>query len=204
MKSQVFDLKANAQKLRNGEEVTASSFNFAHSLTSIASPSHAPAAASAAASSADSADLTKKKEKKKKDPNEPKKPPTAYNLFSKKYFKIIQDEVVAEDLKNPPGDDAEKPFRRGMIILGDRWKNITVDDRAELDVEVKKLQDAHSIELAQYNSDHGIVAKKEPKNRKRKDSEASSSSTSAPTAALPQSDELEKSQQKKEKKERKK
>jgi len=76
--------------------------------------------------------------KKPRDPNAPKRPATAYFLFTNKIRK-------ATTAANP-----EMKITQLAKVMGQKWKEISEDEKKELQAEADRLKEEHKIKVAEY------------------------------------------------------
>merc|ERR1719499_105600 len=81
---------------------------------------------------------SKKAAKKPKDVNAPKKPPTAYFIFTAK----IRAETTAA---NP-----EMKITQIAKVMGQKWKEISEEEKKEYQDEAAKLKEQHKITVEEY------------------------------------------------------
>lgn len=104
--------------------------------------------------------VTKKGKKRKKDPNAPKRPQTAFFVFSTKHREEVKEEL-GEGAR--VGDIAKR--------LGEKWKELTDEDKLEYSEEAAKQKGAYDIAMDDYRKNGVKKAKKESSEEKSDDEE---------------------------------
>src|SRR3989338_10375528 len=115
-----------------------------------------------------------KKSTKKKDPNAPKKPKTGFFLFCDEH---------REAVKNGLGDSTKKSASEVSKVLGQKWSELTDEQKEKYNSVYKKNMEAHKKEMEIYKknkpeseseeeSDSDDGKKKKRKKKAKKDEDA--------------------------------
>lgn len=102
----------------------------------------------------------KKGKKRKKDPNAPKRPQTAFFVFSTKHREEVKEEL-GEGAR--VGDIAKR--------LGEKWKELTDEDKQEYSAEAKTQKEAYDIAMEEYRQNGAKKAKQESSEEVEEDEE---------------------------------
>lgn len=125
---------------------------------------------------------SKKAAKKPKDVNAPKKPPTAYFLFTNK----VRAAVTAA---NP-----DMKITEIAKVLGQKWKEISEEEKKEYQDEAAKLKEQHKITVEEYKKSdlyqeylQTVAAWQQEQDKKKSDEKAAKAAEQAdrPKVSLP-------------------